>query len=165
MATLKASNVTKFDNGGSGDNVVADGLIKSVEKVWIDDYTLGAAAALGSDDSICLGLVPKGKKITEVIVYLPVLNPTATTCTVFLDSGATILMTSGSCYLGAMQADGVAGGTAVVGTNQKQTLRMTGDKLMTEPDKDIYIYAKVVMTGGGDSISTAATIRSIIKYT
>jgi hypothetical protein len=165
MSTLKATNVTKFDAGGSGDNYIADGYIKSVEKVWIDDYTLGAAAALGSDDSICLGWVPKGKKITEIIVYLPVLNPSATTCTVFLDSGATMLMTAANTYLGAMQADGVAGGTAAVSTAAKQTLRMTGDKLATVVAKDMYIYAKVVMTGGGDSISTAATIRSIIKYT
>jgi hypothetical protein len=165
MATLKAANVTKYDAGGSGDNCIADGLIKSVEKVWIDSYTLAAAGALGSDDSICLGLVPKGKKITEVVVYLPILNPSATTCTVFICTAATFLMTSANCYLGALQADGVAGGTAVVSTAAKQTLRMTGDKLMSEPNKDVYLYAKVVMTGGGDSISTAATIRSIIKYT
>ena len=165
MATLKAANVTKYDAGGSGDNYIADGLIKSVEKVWTDNYAYGAAAAVNSSDSICLGLVPKGKKITEVIVFLPILNPSATTCTVFICTAATFLMTSANCYLGALQADGVAGGTAVVSTAAKQTLRITGDKLMSEPNKDVYLYAKIVMTGGGASISTAATIRSIIKYT
>ena len=165
MATVKSTNVTKYDAGGSGDNVISDGLIKSVEKVWIDDYTFAAATAINSNDSIAIGWVPKGKKITSIVVYLPILNPSATTCTVFLDSGATMLMTAGSTYLGAMQADGVAGGTAAVSTAAIQTLRMTGDKTATEVAKDMYIYAKVVMTGGGASISTAATIRSVIRYT
>ena len=31
--TFKAANKTKYDAGGSGDNVIADGFIKTVEKV------------------------------------------------------------------------------------------------------------------------------------
>lgn len=165
MATVKGVNVTKFDNGGSGDNYISDGYIKSVEKVWIDSYTLGAAAALGSDDSIAIGRVPKGKKLTEVIVHMPVLSPTATLGTIFLDTGATMIMTSDSTYLGALQAAGVAAGTEGYDTSEIQTLRLIGDKHALVAPKDLVIYLKCVLAGGGDSISTAGTIRTIIKYT
>ena len=32
----EAANVAKYNAGGSGDNIIADGYIKTVEKVWID---------------------------------------------------------------------------------------------------------------------------------
>lgn len=165
MTTLKSANVTKYDAGGSGDNVISDGYIKSVEKVWVDSYTLGAAAALGSDDSIAIGRIPKGKKLQSITVFLPVLNPTATTGTVFLDTGATMIMTAANTYLGAMHADGIAPGTNAVSTSVLNRLHLQADKHATEAPADLVIYMKLVLTGGGDTITTAATIRSIIKYT
>ena len=38
----KSANLTKYDNGGTGDNIIPDGYIKTVEKVWIDTYTYSA---------------------------------------------------------------------------------------------------------------------------
>lgn len=164
MATLKSTNVTKYDAGGSGDNYISDGYIKSVEKIWTDTYTIGTTA-IGSDDSICIGWLPKGKKLTDVVVYLPVLMGAASNTTVFLDSGATMLMTAANTYLGTMQADGVAGGTDTVNTAIAQRLRLKGDKFATEVAKDMYIYMKIMVSGGVDTDITGGTIRTVIKYT
>lgn len=165
MATLKAANVTKYDNGGSGDNYISDGYIKSVEKVWIDTVTAGTTA-IGTDDSICIGKVPKGKKVTSVEVYLPALNPTSTLCTIFIDTGATILMTAGSTFFGAaMQARGVAGGTTTWPSATADTVRLEGSAIGKEVPKDVDIYIKIYSSAGEDVILTGGTIRSIIRYT
>jgi hypothetical protein len=68
MATLKAANVTKHDAGGSGDNYIADGYIKSVEKIWIDSYT--AATISGTDNTINIAVLPDNKKVVGVEVNL-----------------------------------------------------------------------------------------------
>jgi hypothetical protein len=164
MATLKGTNVTKYDAGGSGDNYIADGYIKSVEKVWIDDYAIGTSL-IGSDDSILIGKVPKNKKLTDVVVYLPILMGATSNTTVFLDSGATMLMTAANTYLGTMQADGVAGGTDTVNTAIAQRLRLKGDQQAKVMAKDTDIYMKIMVSGGVDTDITGGTIRTIIKYT
>lgn len=62
-----AGNVAKFKAGGSGDNVIADGYIKTVEKVWIDSYTL---AFTNTNTTIDIAVLPENKKITGIDVYL-----------------------------------------------------------------------------------------------
>lgn len=165
MATLKSANVTKYDNGGSGDNYIADGFIKSVEKVWIDTFTAGTTA-IGTDDSICIGKVPKGKKITSIVVQMPALNPTSTLCTVFVDTGATILMTAGSTFFGAaLQPRGNAGGTVTFASGTADMLFLEGSCIGKEVPIDADIYIKIYSVAGADVINTGGTIRSIIKYT
>ena len=66
--TLKGANVTKYDAGGSGDNCIADGFIKSVEKVWIDKYSYTAANTIGAANIIELAVIPAGKKVTGVAI-------------------------------------------------------------------------------------------------
>jgi hypothetical protein len=165
MANIKSSNVNKYDTGG-GDNYIADGYIKSVEKVWIDSATMGTTA-LGSDDTVCIGIVPPNKKLLDVVVHMPALMSAASNTTVFVDSGTTILKTAGSTYLGAMQADGVAAGTDTYDSQQIQTLRLKGDKhaTVTRTGSDTYLYLNVLISGGVDADLTGSTIRSIIKYT
>ena len=68
MATLKAANVTKHDAGGSGDNYIADGYIKSVEKVWIDSYSL--TPIVGTDNTINIAVLPDNKKVVGIDVVL-----------------------------------------------------------------------------------------------
>ncbi len=65
----KATNVTKYDAGGSGDNIIPDGFIKTVEKVWIDTYDVSSAATIGVGMIIDIAKVPEGKKITGIEVY------------------------------------------------------------------------------------------------
>lgn len=62
----KATNVTKYDLGGSGDNCIPDGFIKSVEKVWLDIYTYSSSATIGTGMVIDIAKIPAGKKITGI---------------------------------------------------------------------------------------------------
>lgn len=66
---VKGTNVTKFDAGGSGDNYIADGYIKSVEKIWMDDYTL-TSNVTGTNTTISLATLPTNKKITSVEIVI-----------------------------------------------------------------------------------------------
>jgi len=157
MATLKAANVTKYDAGGSGDNIIADGYIKTVEKVWIDSYVV--AAAIPSTSSILIGKVPKGKKLTDVIVYLPVLSGVATTSTVYLDTVAT---TSVAPWGGTMQAVGLSGAaSSAIATASIGTVRLGATKALVEMtvDTDLYIMIDPATT------ITGGTIKTIVKYT
>lgn len=62
-----ADNVTKFNAGGSGDNIVPDGYIKTVEKVWIDSYTM---AQTTSETTIDIAIIPSNKKIVSIDVVI-----------------------------------------------------------------------------------------------
>ena len=159
MATLKAANVTKYDNGGSGDNVIADGFIKTVEKVWIDSYTVTAAVL--SSTSILIARIPANKKVTDIVVHCPVLGSPASNCTLYCCTGAT---TSTSAYFGAL----VLGGdsqkiTFDVGT--AATLRLNGlgtVRMATALAADTAIY---IMVSSTSITVTGGTIRSIVRYT
>ena len=65
----KAANVTKFDLGGTGDNIIPDGFIKSVEKVWIDTITYSSTLTIGIGAIFDIAKIPAGKKITGIEVY------------------------------------------------------------------------------------------------
>jgi hypothetical protein len=69
MPTVKGANVTKLDAGGSGDNIIAQGLVKTVEKVWLDTYTYSSSATIGSGLVIEIAAIAQGRKITGVDVY------------------------------------------------------------------------------------------------
>jgi hypothetical protein len=60
-----AANLAKYVLGGSGDNIIADGYIKSVEKVWIDSYTFAFTNTL---TAIAIAEIPANKKITSIDV-------------------------------------------------------------------------------------------------
>src|SRR3990172_8679815 len=67
----EAANVTKYNAGGSGDNIIDDGYIKTVEKVWIDSYTI---AFTNTNTTIDIAVLPVNKKITSVVA---IINTTA----------------------------------------------------------------------------------------
>lgn len=71
MATTiaNAANLTKYNAGGSGDNVIPDGYIKAVEKVWIDNYTLTGAVTT-TNVTIGIAVLPPNKKITSIVVMI-----------------------------------------------------------------------------------------------
>jgi hypothetical protein len=64
----RAGNVTKFVAGGSGDNIVPDGYIKTVEKVWLDSYT--GASITGTKGSIDIAILPLNKKLVDVVCLI-----------------------------------------------------------------------------------------------
>lgn len=65
--SVQAANLTKYNAGGSGDNVIADGYIKAVEKVWIDSYTF---AQTGTNTTIQIAVLPENKKITSIVCMI-----------------------------------------------------------------------------------------------
>lgn len=71
MATnaVKGANQTKYDAGGSGDNIISNGQIKSVEKVWIDSYTLTGNITL-TNTTISVATLPEGAVLTDVQVVI-----------------------------------------------------------------------------------------------
>ena len=79
MTTYKAANVTKYDAGGSGDNIIADGYIKTVEKVWLDSFV--NTTAMTTADTLTIASIPPNKKITGVEVYWS-LAPAPTNATI-----------------------------------------------------------------------------------
>jgi len=159
MAIVKAANVTKYDAGGSGDNIIEDGYIKTVEKVWLDTYSV--AAAIPSTTSISIGKVPKGKKLTGVIVYLPVLSGVATTGFCQLSTTAVSnLGTTGT--LGKMKIGGAEHIIASLATESTVFLSATG--FLTEMPADCDIYLMIDANGGAGTTITGGTIRTIVKY-
>ena len=82
MGEFLGANKTKYDAGGSGDNVISDGYIKSVEKIWMDSYACGTTP-ISSADTICIATIPANKKITGVEIFIPASQtPTGATITV-----------------------------------------------------------------------------------
>ena len=65
--STSAANLTKYFAGGSGDNVIADGYIRTVEKVWIDSYTIAFTNTL---TTIQIAEIPENKKITSIVVEI-----------------------------------------------------------------------------------------------
>ena len=153
MATVSAVNVTKYDAGGSGDNIVNDGFIKTVEKVWIDSYAI--ITNLATTSSILIARVPANKKVTDIVVHMPVAGSPATNTTIYCCTGAT---TSTSAYFGTLTSGG-AGKTFDIGT--AATLRLDGTKFGQALPADVGIYLVIspalTVTGG--------TIRTIVRYT
>lgn len=65
----KATYKTKYDAGGTGDNIIPDGYIKSVEKVWVDTYVFSSSATIGTGMVIDIAVIPAGKKIQGIEVW------------------------------------------------------------------------------------------------
>ena len=63
----QASHVTKYSAGGSGDNIIADGYIKAVEKSWLDSYTI---AFTNTNTTIDIAVLAENKKVTGIDVYI-----------------------------------------------------------------------------------------------
>lgn len=155
MATVKAANVTKYEAGGSGDNYIADGYIKSVEKVWIDSYV--SASAIPSTTSILIGKVPKGKKLTDVIVYFPARIDAGTTQTISL--GSAVVHNGATTGTLGLLVNGI--GSTAIQTASAGTARLNPTGALQEVTSDTDLY---IIFSSADTI-TAGTIRTIIKYT
>jgi len=147
MTAFIAANLTKYNAGGSGDNVVSDGYIKTVEKVWLDSFAF--TSVITTADTIAIASIPPNKKITGVEVTLPATwASTATTINV-----------------------GISGDTdkfidAAVLTNSKEkVIRMNnndGMQYVTVGTTNTTIYLSV---GTAITAPTAGTLKTVVKYT
>ena len=104
MTAYKGANMTKYDAGGSGDNVIADGYIKTVEKVWIETYTI-PNVALSTADTLAIASIPPNKKITGCDVTFSALTPTTSTINVGTAADPDAIISEASTV--AISADGV----------------------------------------------------------
>jgi hypothetical protein len=89
-----ATYLAKYNLGGSGDNIIPDGYIKSVEKVWIDSYTFAFTNTL---TAIAICELPPNKKITSITVDI-ITGTSQTSGTVsigYLYDAADVLATGG----------------------------------------------------------------------
>ena len=143
MTDFKATNKTKFDAGGSGDNVVPDGYIKTVEKIWKDAFAF--TAVLTSADTVNIGTIPKNKKVGLIEVYFPSLTPTDCTIQVGTASEPGKFISSAS----------------TAGLNVVRSNLDTGIDYVTTAVTDI------ILSIGKKAITapTAGTIKTIVRYT
>jgi hypothetical protein len=148
----KAANITKYDAGGSGDNNVGNGQIKTVEKVWLDTYTL-SNAVVPSGTTIEIAEVPNGAKITSVELFFPALSTGAAL------TGSTITITT------ATKA-GVTSSTALLSAGEAAAGVLTLKANANVPHAITDSYNRVVFAVGRiATTTTAGTIRSIVRYT
>ena len=92
--TTNAANLTKYFAGGSGDNIIADGYIRTVEKIWIDSHTIAFTNTL---TAIAIAEIPENKKITGIdITILTTASQTSGTISVgYILDTADVLLTTG----------------------------------------------------------------------
>lgn len=149
----KAANVTKWDAGGSGDNVIANGYIKSVEKVWIDSYTFSAAIPSGT--TLDIAKVPENAKVNSIDLYFPSLSTGAAATGTTISIGAriaagttaaTLFLSAGEAASGVLSLSANAvNGINYVATGGTNTIVLLFDRIATT--------------------TTAGTIKSIVRYT
>lgn len=92
--STSATYATKYYAGGSGDNIIPDGYIKTVEKVWIDSYTIAFTNTL---TAIVIAELPDNKKITSIVVdILTTASQTSGTVSIgYMQDTTDILATAG----------------------------------------------------------------------
>ena len=153
MAAFKGANVTKYEAGGSGDNYIPDGYIKSVEKVWMDSFTF--SAVLTTADTIVIAKVPPNKKITAVEVYFPALTPTAATVQVGISGDADKFIKSARVSASSTEAG------ALLAINKLEMNNPDGFQFVTTAATDILFNLDTVAI----TAPTAGTITTIVKFT
>jgi len=159
MSTFLSDTVAKYDAGGSGDNYISDGYIKSVEKVWISSVSIGTTA-LATNDTVVIARIAPGKKITGVEVMYPALTT---------DNGLT----------GSTLAVGVTGDADKFIDDVEITVPTALSKyedhryhaIMNNPDGMAYITtgssvtAIILTIGRLAATTTSCMIKSIVRYT
>lgn len=114
-----ATYMTKYAAGGSGDNIIPDGYIKSVEKTWIDTFIYSSALTIGTGMIIDIARIPQGKKITGIEVYGlggATLSATSTNAVSIGARYGTTAITNATQFLAATTygALGLSGGCATI---------------------------------------------------
>ena len=148
----KSANTTKYDAGGTGDNIIADGYIKSVEKVWVDTYTYSAAATIGVGLIVECAVIPAGKKITGITVHGLDAATATTTCTVQIGTKIAVGTTHATLFLAATTY-----GTTVL--RPIQALTNIPYELTGGTNRIFLLFA------GANASVTVGTITTVVRYT
>ena len=154
---------TKYQAGGSGDNIVPDGYIKTVEKVWIDSYTI---AFTNTNTTIDIAVLDPNKKVTgiELVIDTSASQTSGTISVGFsTDTAVDTLMkpvtithnlTTSSILL---PAAGILG--AAVALTQPVSMLATGLQLVTGGTQ-VTVSVKL-----NNWTMTTGTMRTIVRYT
>jgi hypothetical protein len=169
--STSAANVAKYLLGGSGDNIVADGYIKTVEKVWIDSYTIAFTATLAT---IIIAELPENKKITsiDVEIYTTLTQTSGTISIGYSSSGTDDISPTG---VGQFLAP------ATLKTNETRTsIHLPGNFLLgsgnlTNSTSAVSVLAGFQAVTAGTNVSiaiklnnwimTTGTLKTIVRYT
>ena len=166
MTNYNASNVTLYQAGGSGDNLIADGYIRAVEKIWLDSFTWGLTTSPSTSDTILIGYIPANKKIVGCEVYVPsTLAPTTCAINVGLSTSTGLLISNSTQYINATVLYNVArmnnpAGMGYVVTSGTSSVSGSTSVL-------INVNTPIYLTIGVASITapTIGTITTILRYT
>jgi hypothetical protein len=170
MTNYQATNVALYVAGGSGDNLIPDGYVKAVEKIWLDSFTWGLTTSPSSGDTILIGYIPANKKIVGCEVYVPstitntvAINVGLSTSTALLISNSTQYFfsapTAGTVTYNVVRLNNPAGMGYVVTSGTTATSGSTQVLLN--------VMTPIYLTIGGASIAapTIGTITTILRYT
>ena len=171
-------------SGGSGSSMVADGYIRTVEKIWMDTFTFSAVVTTA--DSICIAVIPGNKKITGVDVYLPTgIVPSSCTINVgvalpgtagVLTTYCSILISNASVVLNSIAIGSSAGTTTYpkISMNTSpyagitfpyvtttSTLSVSGGTSILQDQTRVYMFLGVTAM----TAPTAGTFTTIVRYT
>lgn len=158
-----SGNVTKVQAGGSGDNVVADGYINTVEKVWIDSYTI---AFTNTNTTIDIAILQPNKKITSIDVIInSSVSQTNGTVSIGFNTDASIdtllkattithNMTTSSIHL---PSSGILGAAATVAN--PETFVFSGFQLVTGGTQT------TVALKLNNWTMTTGTVKTIVRWT
>jgi hypothetical protein len=152
----KATNVTKYVAGGTGDNIIPDGLIKTVEKVWLDTYVFSSAATIGTGMVIDIAIIPVGKKIAGIeILGLSAAQISATS--------------TNALSIGARYTNGVTNATQFLAATTLGTTTFDNTPIFAKSNINVEVTGSthtifLQVTAASPSI-TAGTIVTKVRYT
>lgn len=157
MPTVQGANLTKLDAGGSGDNIISDGYIKTVEKVWIDTYSYTSANTIGIGLVIEVAQLSAGKKITGIDVIGLNAMVAPTTCTISIGTKIASGTTHATLFLaattfGATTVGGWASGYLCANKNLPYELTGGTNRIF-------------IMFTGANATTTVGTLTTIVRYT
>ena len=169
MTNYNATQVTLYQAGGSGDNLIPDGYVRAVEKIWLDSFTWTAATCPSTSDTILIGYIPANKKIVGCEVYLPTTwAPTTTAINVGLSTSTGLLISNSTLYVGGTSSTSVhnmvkinnpSGFGYVVTSGTTATSGSTS--VLTGVNTPIYLTIGVASL----TAPTGGTLTTILRYT
>ena len=171
MTNYQATNVALYVAGGSGDNLIPDGYVKAVEKIWLDSFTWGVSTIPSSSDTILIGYIPANKKIVGCEVYVPsTLTPTTVAFNVGLSTSTALLISNSTQYtFSAPTAGTVAYNVARLNNPAGMGYVVTSGTTVTSGSTQVLVnvMTPIYMTIGVASFTapTIGTITTILRYT
>ena len=171
MANYVATNATLYNAGGSGDNLIPDGYVRTVEKIWLDSYTWGTSTIPSSGDTILIGYIPANKKIVGCEVYVPsTITPTTVAINVGPSYSTSLLISNSTQYVFSAPTAGTVTYN-VVRLNNPAGMGFVVTSATTTTSGSTSVLSNVntaiYLTVGGASFTapTIGTITTILRYT